>query len=81
MTTKERLHQLVDELPDGEILEAERLLESLTRDGGDHNAPPRRPSRDTLSLALGIGATDGPAPTDAVIEDWLEEHRRERYGP
>ena len=32
MTTKERLHQLVDELPDGEVSEAERLLSALRID-------------------------------------------------
>ena len=30
MTTKERLHQLVDQLPESAAAEAERLLESLT---------------------------------------------------
>lgn len=32
MTTKERLHQLVDELPERELSEAERLLNSLRID-------------------------------------------------
>jgi hypothetical protein len=36
MTTKDRLHQLVDELPEGDIADAaERLLEEL-RDHGDN---------------------------------------------
>ncbi len=35
MTTKDRLHQLVDELPEGDVADAaERLLEEL-RDHGD----------------------------------------------
>lgn len=31
-TSKERLHRLVDELPDNELAEAERILEALTID-------------------------------------------------
>lgn len=39
--------------------------------------PPRQP---TLSRALGLLATDQPAPSHAVIATLLDERRRERYG-
>lgn len=39
--------------------------------------PPRQP---TLSHALGLLATDQPAPSDSDIATLLDERRRERYG-
>jgi len=33
----------------------------------------------TLHKALGLAATDEPAPTDAEVEQWLDEHHMERY--
>jgi hypothetical protein len=41
---------------------------------------PSHARRDTLGRALGLLATDRPAPTDAEIAEWLEERRTERYG-
>jgi len=41
---------------------------------------PARRSGNTLSRALGLLATDQPAPTDEEIEQWLDERRTERYG-
>lgn len=41
-------------------------------------APPR-PRRKTLEKALGLLATDQPAPSDAEIQTWLDEHRMEKY--
>ncbi len=42
MTTKERLHQLVDQLPEAAEGEVERLLERLT------STPPRPPTTEEL---------------------------------
>jgi len=41
---------------------------------------PARRTGDTLSRALGLLATDQPAPTDEEVEQWLDEHRMEKYG-
>lgn len=41
--------------------------------------PPKQRQR-TLDRALGLLATDMPAPTDEEIEQWLDEHRMEKYG-
>jgi hypothetical protein len=41
---------------------------------------PARPQRQTLSRALGLLATDGAAPTDEEVEQWLGEHRMEKCG-
>ncbi len=40
---------------------------------------PLRPKRDTLEKALGLLATERPAPSDEEIEQWLDEHRIEKY--
>ena len=37
-------------------------------------------TRQTLPRALGLLATDRPIPSDAEIEEWLNEHRMEKYG-
>lgn len=34
----------------------------------------------TLDRALGLLATEQPAPSDAQIQRWLDEHRAEKYG-
>jgi len=38
------------------------------------------PRAKTLSKALGLLRTERPAPTDAEIERWLEEHLLSKYG-
>lgn len=42
--------------------------------------PSRPPRKRTLEQALGLLATDKPAPSDAEVKQWLEEHRMEKYG-
>ena len=39
-----------------------------------------RPRHKTLKKALGLLATGQPAPSDAEIKQWLDEHRMEKYG-
>ena len=39
-----------------------------------------RAKRNTLKEALGLLATNQPAPSDQEIQDWLNEHRLEKYG-
>lgn len=39
-----------------------------------------RPRRRTLAQARGLLATDRPPPSDEEVEQWLEEHRMEKYG-
>jgi len=41
---------------------------------------PTRPRRKTLKKALGLLATGQPAPSDAEIKQWLDEHLMEKYG-
>jgi PHD/YefM family antitoxin component YafN of YafNO toxin-antitoxin module len=36
--------------------------------------------RNTLQKALGLLATSYSPPSDAEIEQWLDEHRTEKYG-
>ncbi len=39
-----------------------------------------RPRHKSLDKMLGILATDQPAPSDAEVEQWLDEARMEKYG-
>ena len=39
-----------------------------------------RPRCETLEKALGLPATGPPAPSGAEIQQWLDEHRMEKYG-
>ncbi len=41
---------------------------------------PSRPKRKTLKKALGLLATSQPAPSDAEVQQWLDERRMEKYG-
>lgn len=34
----------------------------------------------TLQRALGLLATEQPAPTDEEVQQWLDEHKMEKYG-
>jgi hypothetical protein len=40
---------------------------------------PSRPRRKTLKKALGLLATSRPTPSDAEIQQWLDERRMEKY--
>ena len=37
-----------------------------------------RSKRNTLEKALGLLATNQPAPSDAEVQQWLDEHRMEK---
>jgi len=41
---------------------------------------PSRPKRKTLEKALGLLATSRPVPSDAQVQQWLDERRMEKYG-
>jgi len=41
---------------------------------------PSRPRHKTLEKALGLLATSRPAPSDAKVQQWLDERRMEKYG-
>lgn len=36
--------------------------------------------RNTLEKALGLLATNQSAPSDAEVQQWLDEHRMEKHG-
>ena len=41
---------------------------------------PSRPRRKTLKKALGLLSTGRPAPSDAEVQQWLDERRVEKKG-
>ena len=77
-TTKVPVGELwiqVRQLPAGERLSlATRILRSLEQDAGDE-----RPPKRTLADLVGIMASDQPPPTDAEVDQILEEERERRF--
>ena len=61
--------------PDRRFALVQDVLNTLTPE-----VKPSRPRRKTLEKALGLLATSQPAPSDAEIKRWLDEHRMEKYG-
>lgn len=55
------------------------LVEDVLRTISPRVKPPRQRQR-TIDRALGLLATDQPAPTDEEVRQWLDEHRMEKYG-
>ena len=39
-----------------------------------------RSKRNTLEKALGLLSTNQAAPSDVEVQQWLDEHRMEKYG-
>lgn len=58
---------------------ARRILETLESPAVDQPPPklPRGPSAAEIAARF---ETDKPAPDDATVKQWIEEHRREKYG-
>jgi|CXWL01.1.fsa_nt_gi dihydroneopterin aldolase len=54
------------------------LMQELLRALAVEVSPPR--TRQTLPRALGLLATNAPAPTDVQVKQWLNERRTEKYG-
>jgi hypothetical protein len=61
------------------ILQQMALVQDVLKTLKVRLEPARRPG-NTLGRALGLLATDQPAPTDEEIEQWLDERRMEKYG-
>jgi hypothetical protein len=61
--------------PDKRFLLIQDVMRTL-----ESNFKPIHPRRQTADLALGLLATNKPSPSDAEVEQWLEEHRMEKYG-
>jgi hypothetical protein len=68
MTVKEELHQLVDALPDSELLPARRFLEYLSQVGGD----------PVLRALLEAPDDDEPLTDEdhAALDEAWQEYRR-----
>lgn len=53
----------------------QEVLRSVQEEG-DETTGPLRP---TLPRALGLAASERPAPSDEEVARWLEEHREAKY--
>lgn len=72
----ESVLQIVSQWPTAQQI---ALVEDVLKTLSSRVEPPKR-RRRTLDQALGLLATDSPAPTDEEVEQWLDEHRTEKYG-
>jgi hypothetical protein len=57
---------------------AREILQRVHEQSGPIVEPPVR--RGSLRNLVGLLATDRPPPTDEEVEQWLDEHRMEKYG-
>ena len=65
--------------PSLRIALARRILETLESPSPPEPPPtlPRGPSAAEIAAML---KTDKPAPDDATVKQWIDEHRMEKYG-
>lgn len=74
-TLDDVLHVIRQWPPDQQFLLVQSVLESLAH----KVSPQKRQPKHTLAQALGLLETNAPAPSDAQVQAWLEEHRIEKY--
>lgn len=55
------------------------ILRTLVPELKIRNLNPKRPKQTTLQQALGLLSTNQPAPIDSEVQEWLDEHRLEKY--
>ncbi len=77
-TRRERIHRLVDDVPEAQLARVERLLANVVSRASGDSAERKRPW--SVSEVLGLAATDAPPPTDDDVRRWLEERRIEKFG-
>ena len=58
------------------IVLARRILETL--EGTD--APARLPRGPSAAEVVALLKAEKPAPDDATVKQWIDEHRMEKYG-
>lgn len=56
---------------------ARRILETVEEAAPGSFSAPRGPSAAEVAALF---CTDKPAPDDATVKEWIDEHRAEKYG-
>ena len=77
-TLTDVLDSIRDWPEDTRLALAYRILQSVVEQPAQPAAP--APRKRTLQHALGLLASDTPAPDDEQVRQWLDEHREEKYG-
>lgn len=75
--TREIIMQTVREWP---VEEQIAVVEDILQMVKSESRTRRGKKSKTLHRALGIAATDKPAPDDDMVEQWRRERLEERYG-
>lgn len=65
--------------PPMRIALARRILETL-ESPPEQEPPPKLPRGPTAAEIAAMFKTDKPAPDDATVKQWIDEHRMEKYG-
>lgn len=65
--------------PQLRIALARRILETL-ESSSPQEPPPRLPRGPSAAEVAAMFKTDRPAPDDATVKQWIDEHRMEKYG-
>jgi hypothetical protein len=84
----ERAHSTLDEDEDlswMDDLSQEQILARMKAEWEEnrrraHENYVPRPPRSTLAEIYGIGNAEHPGPSDEEVEQWLHEHKMEKYG-
>jgi hypothetical protein len=61
------------------VVLARRILETLESPAVEQ-PPPKLPRGPSAAEIAAMFKTDKPAPDDATVKQWIEEHRMEKYG-
>ena len=77
-TQRDRVHRLVDDVPEDQLPRVEHLLATIISGGTGEDAGHGRPW--PASRVVGLAASDRPPPTDDEVRRMLEERRIEKYG-
>lgn len=79
--TYENILKVIHDWPLSQRLNlAQDILKTLAPELKKYKLSTSHTRRNTLKEALGLLATHQPTPSDEEIQDWLDEHRREKYG-
>ena len=76
VVTHTQILSALEQLPPESWVEVQEFIEFLK-----FKARALRPRQATLGRALGLLATNQPAPSDAEVQSWLDEHRQVKYTP
>jgi hypothetical protein len=78
MTHRVEIDTIIAQITPWPMEERMALAQQILR---DMRRPTRQPApRRTLARAVGIAGGASPPPDDALVRQWIEEHRLQKHG-